>query len=59
MNVMKPEDSLPCSKEHSTGPYPEPDQYNPYHPILSLSDPETTIEKQQAKIKQHHSTKTK
>jgi hypothetical protein len=35
---MEPEDSLPCSQESSTGPYPEPDQSNPYYPILSLSD---------------------
>jgi hypothetical protein len=28
--------SLPCSQEPSTGPYPEPDQSNPYHPILFL-----------------------
>jgi hypothetical protein len=27
--------SLPCSEEHSTSPYPEPDQSSPYHPILS------------------------
>jgi hypothetical protein len=26
---------LPCSQEPSTGPYPEPDQSNPYHSILS------------------------
>jgi hypothetical protein len=30
---MEPEDSLPCSQEPSTGPNPEPDQSNPYHPI--------------------------
>jgi hypothetical protein len=35
-HFMEPEDSLPCSQEPSTGPYPEPDQSNPYHPILSL-----------------------
>jgi hypothetical protein len=29
---MEPEGSLPFHK----GPYPEPDQSSPYHPILSL-----------------------
>jgi hypothetical protein len=33
---MEPESLLPCSQEPSTGPYPEPDQFNLYHPILSL-----------------------
>jgi hypothetical protein len=33
---MEPEGSLPSSQEHSTGPYPEPDQSNPSHTILSL-----------------------
>jgi hypothetical protein len=30
---MEPEGSLLCSQEPSTGPYSEPDQSNPYHPI--------------------------
>jgi hypothetical protein len=30
---MEPEASLPCSQEPFTGPYPEPDQSNPSHPI--------------------------
>jgi hypothetical protein len=38
---MKPEGSLPCSQEPSTGPYPEPDQSNPYHPILSQAATDT------------------
>jgi hypothetical protein len=33
---MVPEGSLLSSEEPSTGPYPEPDQCNPYRPILSL-----------------------
>jgi hypothetical protein len=35
-NFMNPESSLPCSLEPFTGPYPERDRSNPYHPILSL-----------------------
>jgi hypothetical protein len=33
---MEPEGSSQCSKNISTGPYPEPDQNKP---ILSLQDP--------------------
>jgi hypothetical protein len=36
-HFMEPESSLPCSHGPSTAPYPEPDQSNPYHAILSLS----------------------
>jgi hypothetical protein len=35
-HFIEPEDSLPCSQESSTGLYPERDQSNPYHHILSL-----------------------
>jgi hypothetical protein len=34
--LWNPKGSLACSQEPSTGPYPEPDKSNPYHPILSL-----------------------
>jgi hypothetical protein len=34
---MEPEGSLQRSQDPSTGPYPEPDRFSPYHPILSLS----------------------
>jgi hypothetical protein len=30
------ESSLLCLQEPATGPYSEPDQSNPYHPILPL-----------------------
>jgi hypothetical protein len=33
---MEPVGSLPRSQEPSNGPYPEPDQSNPYTLILSL-----------------------
>jgi hypothetical protein len=35
-HFMEPEGSLQCSQEPSNGPYSEPDQSNPYHPIPSL-----------------------
>jgi hypothetical protein len=34
---MEPKGSLLCSQETSSGPYPEPDKSNPYHPIISLA----------------------
>jgi hypothetical protein len=34
--IMEPEGSLLCSQGPSTGPYPEPDQFSSYHPILFL-----------------------
>jgi hypothetical protein len=34
-HFMEPEGSLSWSREPSTGPYPEPDESNRYHPILS------------------------
>jgi hypothetical protein len=33
---MEPESSLQYSKEPTNGPYREPDQSSPYHPILIL-----------------------
>jgi hypothetical protein len=37
-HFMESEGLLPCSQEPSTVPYPEPDQFSPYHLILSLSN---------------------
>jgi hypothetical protein len=34
-SFKEPEGSSPCSQEPSTGPYPEPVQSSPYHPIPS------------------------
>jgi hypothetical protein len=33
---MEPDGSLPCSQEPAAVPYPEPDQFSPYRPILYL-----------------------
>jgi hypothetical protein len=33
---MEAEGSLPSSQEFSPGPYPEPDKFSPYHPILFI-----------------------
>jgi hypothetical protein len=35
-HFIEPENSLPFPQEPSTGPYPVPNQFSPYHPILSL-----------------------
>jgi hypothetical protein len=35
-HFMELEGSLQGSQEPSTGPYPEPDQSKPHHPILAL-----------------------
>jgi hypothetical protein len=34
-HFMEPEGSIPCSQEPSNGPYSEPYQSSPHHPILS------------------------
>jgi hypothetical protein len=33
---MEAEVSLPCSQHTAVGPYPEPDESSPFHPILFL-----------------------
>jgi hypothetical protein len=38
-HFIEPKGSLPHLQELSTCTYPEPDQYSPHHPILSLKDP--------------------
>jgi hypothetical protein len=35
-HFMEPQGVLPCSQEHSTGPYPKCDQSNLHHPTSSL-----------------------
>jgi hypothetical protein len=34
--IIEPEVLLPCSQEPATGPYPEPNESNPYYPVLFL-----------------------
>jgi hypothetical protein len=36
-HFMKPEGSLPCSQELSTGPYPKPNRSSPYHLSYPIS----------------------
>jgi hypothetical protein len=33
--LWNPKVHLPCSREPSAGPYAEPDQSSPYHPIMT------------------------
>jgi hypothetical protein len=67
-NCTEPEGLLPCSQERSTGPYPDPDQSNPYHPIsllllltangFSPGGRGTTIRQQINNTKTHYYNKT-
>jgi len=36
---VEPKDSLQCSQEPTTGPYPEPNKSSPHVPDLFLYDP--------------------
>jgi hypothetical protein len=36
---MEPKSSLPSLQEPTTGPYPDPDEFSKYHPILFLHHP--------------------
>jgi hypothetical protein len=37
-SILEPVGSSPSSQEPSTGPYPDPDQSSPYHPLIFLYD---------------------
>jgi hypothetical protein len=36
LHFVQPKDSLSCSQEPTTGPYPQPDKSSPCHPIIFL-----------------------